>query len=158
MSTRRDSVRRGRWAIIAHGALIAALTAALLGASAAADETAAGNPTLASGADIYAHICQGCHMPNGTGASGAGHYPPLAGDPALASWQYAAVTVLNGRKNMPAFGTWSKLGPFRFTVHLSDAQVAEVVNYVRTHFGNRWSDRVDADQVKSLPHPADPTG
>jgi len=32
-------------------------------------------------------------MPQGVGA-GAGHYPKLASDPALASWQYVAMTVL----------------------------------------------------------------
>ena len=32
------------------------------------------------GQDIYTQICQGCHMPQGQGASGAGHYPKLAGD------------------------------------------------------------------------------
>ena len=34
-----------------------------------------------SGAQIYSQICQGCHMPAGEGAVGAGHYPKLAGDP-----------------------------------------------------------------------------
>ena len=53
------------------------------------------------GEDIYTHICQGCHMPQGQGASGAGHYPKLAGDPALISWEFVAVTVLGGRNGMP---------------------------------------------------------
>ena len=30
---------------------------------------------------------------------------------------------------------------------MSDAQVAEVVNYVRTHFGNTYSDAVSAADV-----------
>jgi mono/diheme cytochrome c family protein len=104
------------------------------------------------GEDIYRHICQGCHMPQGEGAIGAGHYPKLAGDPALASWQYAALMVLNGRDNMPAFGAASDLvwdGP---TVHLSDAQVADVVNYVRSHFGNRFKDHTTEAEVAKLPH------
>jgi mono/diheme cytochrome c family protein len=32
---------------------------------------------------------------------------------------------------------------------MSDAQVAAVVNYVRTHFGNQYSDAVSADDVKA---------
>jgi len=56
------------------------------------------------GRQIYEHICQGCHMPNAGGAVGAGHYPALAGDPTLVSRQFMALTLLNGRRNMPAFG------------------------------------------------------
>jgi mono/diheme cytochrome c family protein len=109
----------------------------------------------AGGADIYGHICQACHMAQGQGAVGAGHYPKLAGNPALVSWQYVALTVLNGKKGMPAFGLPGD--PFIFifgAVHLSDAQVADVVNYVRSHFGNKWKGNVTADQVAALPHPA----
>ncbi len=95
-------------------------------------------------------------MPEGQGAVGAGHYPKLAGNPALVSWQYLALTVLNGKNGMPAFGRPSEQNtgpPFR-GVYLNDAQVAAVVNYVRSHFGNRWKDTVTAEQVAALPHPA----
>lgn len=105
-----------------------------------------------NGADIYAHICQGCHMPQGQGAVGAGHYPKLAGDPALVSWQFVAMTVLNGKNGMPPFG----LPEDRFVlggVHLSDAQVAAVVNYVRTRFGSKTKDSATAARVAALPHP-----
>jgi mono/diheme cytochrome c family protein len=107
------------------------------------------------GAEIYGHICQACHMPQAQGAVGAGHYPKLAGDPALVSWQYVALTVLNGKNGMPGFGVTPQHFEFPFgAVHLSDAQVAEVVNYVRSHFGNTYKDKVTAAQVAALPHPA----
>ena len=112
----------------------------------------------AGGSEIYTHICQGCHMPNGQGAMGAGHYPKLAGDNALGSWEYAALMVLNGRGAMPAFGLEAKgleanpATPF-YLPHLSDSQVAEVVNYVRRHFGNHYKVKVTGAQVAKLPHP-----
>jgi mono/diheme cytochrome c family protein len=112
----------------------------------------------AGGSEIYTHICQGCHMPNGEGATGAGHYPKLAGDNALGSWEYAVLMVLNGRGAMPAFGLEARgLGanpatPF-YVPHLSDSQVAEVVNYVRSHFGNHYKAKVTGVQVAKLPHP-----
>jgi mono/diheme cytochrome c family protein len=105
------------------------------------------------GAGIYSHICQGCHMPGAQGAVGAGHYPKLAGDPALVSWQYVALTVLNGRKGMPAFGLPADEVLKTRSVHLSDAQVADIVNYVRSNFGNRYRDGITAKQVAALPHP-----
>lgn len=135
---------------------MALLLGAGAGAVAWADSTAfnaVATPGDVSGEEIYTHICQGCHMPHGEGAIGAGHYPKLAGDAALASWRYVALTVLGGRRGMPAFSAaadqvWD--GP---TVRLSDAQVAEVVNYVRSHFGNRYSERVSAGDIAKLPHP-----
>jgi mono/diheme cytochrome c family protein len=109
------------------------------------------------GAEIYGHICQGCHMPQAQGAVGAGHYPKLAGDPALVSWQYVALTVLAGKNGMPAFGVPANQFIFG-AVELSDAQVAAVVNYVRSHFGNKWKGGVTADQVAALPHPGGAAG
>jgi len=107
-----------------------------------------------SGEEIYTHICQGCHMSQGQGASGAGHYPKLAGDPALVSWAFAAVTVLGGRNGMPSFGLPPEGPRDRFIVQLTDQQIADVVNYVRSHFGNTYKDKVTAAQVAKLPHPS----
>jgi mono/diheme cytochrome c family protein len=105
------------------------------------------------GMQVYQHLCQGCHMPDAQGAVGAGHYPKLAGNPALASWQYVALTVLNGKNGMPAFGVpVSKAADFG-SITLDDARIAEVVNYVRSHFGNRWQDKATATEVAALPHP-----
>ena len=103
----------------------------------------------ASGAQIYNHICQACHMARGEGAAGAGRYPKLSGDPTLASWRYVALTVLAGRNGMPAFG----LPASPFGQHLSDVQVAAVVNYVRTHFGNHFRDTISVTDVSRLAHP-----
>jgi mono/diheme cytochrome c family protein len=107
----------------------------------------------ATAAEIYGHICQGCHMPQGQGAVGAGHYPKLAGDPALVSWQYVALTVLNGKNGMPSFALPADQMLETRSVHLSDAQVADLVNYVRSSFGNHYKGRIKADQVAGLPHP-----
>lgn len=95
------------------------------------------------------------------GAAGAGRYPKLAGDPALVSWQYVALTVLHGKNGMPAFGQRPTGEALDFLlVPLSDAQVADVVNYVRSNFGNHYKGSVTAEQVAALPHPgaASPAG
>jgi mono/diheme cytochrome c family protein len=105
-----------------------------------------------TGAEIYGRICQGCHMPGAQGAVGAGHYPKLAGDPALVAWQYVALTVLNGKNGMPAFGLPQNESLEIRAVHLSDVQVADVVNYVRSNFGNHYKPITPA-QVATLPHP-----
>lgn len=106
----------------------------------------------ASGEEIYRHVCQACHMADGRGAQGAGTYPALAENPRLASASFTAVTVLLGRRNMPHFAPQHDLsGLEEFAVmQLDDAQVAAVVNYVRSHFGNRYTDELTAADVAAL--------
>jgi len=134
--------------------VLAATVATAAGADDASVTSSAAGPGIHSGAEIYGHICQGCHMPGAQGAAAAGRYPKLAGDPALVSWQYVALTVLNGKNGMPAFGLRPKGEALDFLlVHLSDAQVAGVVNYVRSNFGNHYRGTITAEQVAALPHP-----
>jgi mono/diheme cytochrome c family protein len=148
------SLRSGRFPMLRLG--LALLTAAAASGAGADDTSVTSAAGLGSvgGADIYARICQGCHMPGAQGAAGAGHYPKLAGDPALVSWQYVALTVLHGKNGMPAFGQQPTGQIMDFAlVHLSDAQVADVVNYVRSNFGNHYKGSITAQQVAALPHP-----
>jgi mono/diheme cytochrome c family protein len=143
-------------------AAVAAVTAASFGFGmfAQADDSSftstAGIGTV-TGQQIYEHICQGCHMPNAQGATGAGFYPKLAGDKKLISWQYVAVTVLNGKNGMPPFGFPADQVVQLRTTHLSDQQVADVVNYLRSHFDNKFAATVTAAQVAALPHPVTET-
>jgi mono/diheme cytochrome c family protein len=78
-------------------------------------------------------------MPNGTGAAGAANYPALARNVRLAAKAYPVAMVLNGSKAMP---------PFRGV--LSDEQIAAVVGYVRTHFGNHYGDKLSVADVKAF--------
>jgi len=91
-----------------------------------------------SGQDLYQHICQGCHMPDGRGAVGAGMYPPLAGNARLQSPLYPALVILRGQKAMPAFS------------ELTDSQVAAVTNYIRVSFGNAQQGSITPEQVTAL--------
>ena len=113
----------------------------------------AGHVESTSGEQIYQEICQGCHMPDGRGASGAGHYPALAGDRALLSAQFMALTLIEGRRNMPAFGGKSQEGFSYIVPTLDDEQIAAVTNYVRTHFGNQFKGTISAAEVKALRRP-----
>ncbi len=91
------------------------------------------------GAYLYRAVCQGCHMADGKGAQGASLYPSLAENPRLAASMYPALVVMNGMKGMPALSDV-----------LGDAQVAAVVNHVRSHFGNAYEDTLTAEQVEGL--------
>jgi len=89
----------------------------------------------------YTSMCAAvCHMPDAGGAVGAGRYPALAKDPTLVSRQFMALTILMGRRNMPAFGARHAIGFGGPPAVLSDAQIASVINYVRSHFGNHYKE------------------
>jgi mono/diheme cytochrome c family protein len=92
-----------------------------------------------TGADIYKGVCQGCHMPDAKGASGAGAYPALARDNNLEIAAYPVGVVLKGQKAMPGFGEY-----------FSDEQIANVVNYIRTSFGNHYRGKVTPADVKAM--------
>lgn len=101
------------------------------------------------GALLYSAICQPCHQDGGVGVDGK--YPPLAGSEWVAGDASIPVRiVLNGLtgpiqvkgktivNEMPAFGN-----------QLSDAEIAAVVTYVRSSFGNK-AGPADAKLVREL--------
>ena len=89
-----------------------------------------------TGEDLYRNVCQACHMVDGKGAAGAGNYPALVNNKALEAGGYPLSIIVRGSKGMPPVGAM-----------MSNEQVAAVVNYVRTHFGNNYSDAVTANDV-----------
>ena len=88
------------------------------------------------GAALFASVCAGCHQPDASGATGAADYPALKDNKALASADYLERLLLGGQRGMPPVGQM-----------MSDQQVADVINYVRTHFGNAYDDAVSAADV-----------
>ena len=76
------------------------------------------------GQAIFAQNCAACHQVTGKGIPGA--FPALAGSKLATGPQEGPVDrVLKGHGGMPAFQT-----------SLSDAQIAAVLTYVRSSFGN----------------------
>jgi mono/diheme cytochrome c family protein len=137
----------------AFGACLALMSAMLIEVPALANTAGILDTTplaTTDGQQIYEHVCRGCHMPDAGGAVGAGRYPALAKDPTLVSRQFMALTILVGRRNMPAFGARHAIAFGGPPAVLSDAQIAAVINYVRSHFGNHYKDQITAAEVSAL--------
>jgi mono/diheme cytochrome c family protein len=81
-------------------------------------------------------------MADGKGAAGAGTIPALADNPRLAVAAYPITMVAKGRGVMP----W-------FDDILTPTQIADVVVYVRTHFGNDYKAPVTAAEVTKIAGP-----
>jgi mono/diheme cytochrome c family protein len=130
--------------------LIASATAA---SPVAADDASSKNPAMShgwefaeqGGADLYSHVCAACHQADANGAVGAGAYPPLAGDKKLVSTDFMLIDLFRGLKGMPPVGDM-----------MTDAQVADVINYVRTHFGNSYPGAISTADVAAARRLATP--
>jgi mono/diheme cytochrome c family protein len=92
-----------------------------------------------NGEQMYRRVCAACHMPDAKGAVGAGYYPSLAKNPKLEAGGYPLSVVMLGLNGMPPLGKM-----------MTDQQAADVVNYVRTHFGNKYKDAVTAADAQAL--------
>lgn len=97
------------------------------------------------GAKVYEELCQACHMANAMGAVGAGKITALAKNSNLESADYPITVVTGGKGAMP----W-------FRGSLTDQQIADVINHVRSHYGNRYKDKITAADVSERGLPAPP--
>jgi mono/diheme cytochrome c family protein len=108
---------------------------------------------LSLGQSVYDRDCASCH-----GAAGEGkppHYPPLAGNQSIQ--MESAVNgirmVLNGGYPPATHKNPMPHGMPPFAVTLSDDQVAAVVSYIRTAWGNRGTpvSAAEANRLRSAP-------
>lgn len=123
---------------------ITALLLSLLASSAAFAQDApvlstSGKFDQTSGEALFNQVCQGCHMADAQGSHGAGAYPALATNLKLGAKVYPVYMVSSGQGGMPGFKKY-----------MDDQQIASVVNYVRTHFGNHYADTVTVDDVRAV--------
>lgn len=89
--------------------------------------------TAATPQSQFLDNCSACHQPTGKGVKGA--FPALAGSPFVqGDPKIVTTTVLNGRAGMPAFKD-----------DLSDADLAAILTYVRSSWGNKASAIKPAD-------------
>lgn len=96
-------------------------------------------PPPVTGEEVYTQVCQACHMADARGGTGAATIPALAKNPKLAEPGYPVGMILQGRGAMPPL-----------TDLLNPAQIAAVVSYVRTHFGNNYKKPVTEADVKQM--------
>jgi mono/diheme cytochrome c family protein len=117
-------------------------------AAASAAPVAANGASANDGAGVYSTNCSSCHQSNGTGLPGA--FPPLANNAVVTGDAKSLIHIvkfgLNGKimvgtqaynGTMPAWGQ-----------NLSDSQIASVITFVRSSWGNHAS-AVSAADVTS---------
>jgi mono/diheme cytochrome c family protein len=103
----------------------------------------------APGALNYVQYCAGCHERNGSGA--APYMPALAGNPAVLDPDPVSLIniVLNGSAPLVVGGSPDFYRMASFRSLLNDQQVADVINFMRSAWGNQAA-AVTAAQVRAL--------
>jgi mono/diheme cytochrome c family protein len=111
--------------------------------------TAESSLLMSLGKAVYDAQCASCHGSQGQGKPP--HYPVLAGNQSIqmTSAVNAIRMVLNGGYPPGTAGNPMPYGMPPFAVSLSDNEVAAVVTYIRTSWGNRGS-AVTASQANEL--------
>lgn len=102
---------------------------------------------MAVGQKIYNQYCMACHQSNGLGASG--RFPPLAGtDWVTGDTERLTHIILNGMEGSINVNGEIYDGVMPQHAFLNDDQIADVLTYIRTHFGNE-AGSVTAEQVEN---------
>lgn len=109
----------------------------------------ADDSSMKAGKAIYADRCSACHTPNGTGQQGL--FPRLADSPLINSENATSLihVVLAGSRPVDTDAAPTAPGMPSFGGNLSDADVANVVTFIRNSWGNAAT-AVSAEDVKDL--------
>ena len=103
------------------------------------------DPTKLRGARLYTDYCSGCHQSRGRGIPGM--FPALAGNPnVLAAEPNNILEVVE--HGIPARAGYGAMPGFQS--QLTDQQIAEIANYLRTSWGNRARPNATAAMVAKL--------
>jgi mono/diheme cytochrome c family protein len=114
-----------------------------------------GNPQQ-TGATLYLGNCVSCHGADGKGQ--VPYIPPLAGNPVLVDPDPQSLInlTLNGAQPLVVKGTPDAYRMPQYRAQLSDQEIAEVLSFVRSAWGNGAA-AVTADQVKKMRPITDPS-
>lgn len=109
-----------------------------------ANATAGNASALPDGAEIFKGTCQACHQADAMGLAGA--FPPLSGSAIVNDADPAQMIsiVLGGYDARAEYGAMPAQAE-----QLTDAQIAAVISYVRSNFGNEAT-AVTEDEVRTL--------
>ena len=92
--------------------------------------------SMKRGKEVYTLHCQNCHMENGQGMEGVN--PPLAKTTYLKDTKKNIDIILNGQTGEVVVNGKKYNAIMNPLNYLDDKQVADVLNYVRNSWGNKY--------------------
>lgn len=92
--------------------------------------------SMERGKEVYTLYCQSCHMENGQGTEGVN--PPLAKTTYLKDAKKNIGIILNGQTGEVVVNGKKYNAIMNPMSYLDDKQIADVLNYVRNSWGNKY--------------------
>jgi len=103
---------------------------------------------VVNGKKVYEKNCMACHMANGNGVPGLN--PPLSKTDWVTGDKKRLINVvLKGLEDAIEVNGEEYVNPMPAMPHLTDAEIADVLTYIRASFGNKAS-AVTSTEVKAL--------
>ena len=129
-------------------AFVSHLNAQTIKKAIAAKAPTSANQSIAKGKLVYAKHCVVCHQADGGGVMGLN--PPLIKtDYVLGDQKRLINIILNGLNQEIEIEGETYANPMPGLRHLTDQEVADVLTYVRSNFGNKAS-AISPSQVKVI--------
>lgn len=104
--------------------------------------------SIARGVEIYSDFCVTCHLPNGKGVAKV--FPPLADSDYLMNNRSLSIKAIklgqNGEITVNGVVYNSAMAP----LGLSDEEVADVMNYITTSWGNKNDTMITPEEVSKI--------
>jgi mono/diheme cytochrome c family protein len=127
--------------------LLASLAVSVVATSFSLQQDNGLQESIKRGEQIYTANCVSCHMMEGEGIAGA--FPPLAkSDYLLADPERAIHHTIHGVSGEITVNGVTYNGVMPPQSHLSDEEVADVMNYILNSWGNKGK-QISASQVKA---------
>lgn len=97
----------------------------------------AGGASVGNGATVYSTNCSSCHQANGKGQPGV--FPPLAGNPVVTGPADKVISIVkNGLSGKISVNGTTYNGQMpAWKGNLSNADIAHVITYIRSSWGNK---------------------
>lgn len=99
-----------------------------------------------NGKEVYSLNCQSCHMEKGEGVEGS--FPPLAKTSYVKDTKKIIGIILNGQSGEITVNGKKYNMDMPAQAYLTDQQIADVLTYVRSSWGNKYP-AVTVAQVKA---------
>lgn len=100
------------------------------------------------GKEVYNNLCATCHLPSGKGI--AGSFPPLDGSNWLTEKRAESIHAVKYGLNGPIVVNDVEYNNVMSPMGLTDQEVADVINYTMSSWGNTNDNPITLEEVKAV--------
>jgi mono/diheme cytochrome c family protein len=104
--------------------------------------------SISRGTELYNSFCASCHLSNGEGIKGV--FPPLTNSDWLKEKEEKSIHAIKFGINGPIVVNGVEYDNLMPDLGLSDAEIADVMNYINNAWGNDFGEPVTEEEVAAI--------